>query len=82
MASTSYCYDPEVFCNFLDDNMTLSKFSVAVGSTASVPEDPDCVIFECNEAVGGFFDGFAASADAVHAENSKRVAAELLKIFR
>ena len=79
MASTRCCYDPEVFCDLLDDNMALSKFSAAVGSTTSVPEDPDCVIFECNEAVGGFSDEFAASAGAAHAEKHKGVTTELLK---
>ena len=52
MVSTSCCCDPEVFYNLLDDNLALSNFSAAVRSTTSVPKDPDCVIFECNESVG------------------------------
>ena len=79
MASTSCCYDPEVFCNLLDDNMALSKCSAAVGSTTSVPEDTNCVIFECKEAVGGFSDEFTASVCATHAEKPKGVTSELLK---
>ena len=41
VASTSCCYDPEVFCDLLDDNLALSKLSAAVGSTTSVSDDPD-----------------------------------------
>ena len=56
---------------------------MAVGSTTAVPEDPDCVIFECQEAVGGFADNFTAAADAAHAEKPKGVSADLLqKIWR
>ena len=36
VAFTSCCYDSEVFYNFLDDNMALSKFSTSVGSTTSL----------------------------------------------
>ena len=79
MASTSCCYYPEVFCNLIDDNMALSKFSAAVESITSVPEDPDYVIFECNKAVGGFSGGFAASASAAHAKKPKGGTAELFK---
>ena len=68
-----------MFCNLLDDSIALSRFSAAVESTTSVPEDPDCVIFECNAAVGGSSDEFAASAGATHAEKPKGVTAELLK---
>ena len=79
VAFTNCCYDPEVFCHVLDDTMALSKFSVAAGSTTSAPEDPDCVIFERNETVGGFSDKFAASTSATHAEKPKGVTAELRK---
>jgi hypothetical protein len=68
-----------VFCGLLDGNMALSNCFAAVGSTTSVPEDPDCVIFECNAAVGGFSDGFTASAGATHVEKPKGTTDELLK---
>ena len=78
VASTSCCYDLEVFCDLLDDNMVFSKFSDDVGSTVEVPGDPDCVIFECTEAGGGFSDKFVAYAGATHAEKPKDVTAEIL----
>ena len=59
--------------------MALSKFSAASSSTASVPEDPDCVIFEFNEAVGVFYDQFAVSAGVTHSDKQKEVTAESLK---
>ena len=78
MASTSCCYDPEVFCDLLHEHIGLSKFSTAVGSTTAVPEDPDCVIFEYQEAVGGFADNFTAAGSTAHAEKPKKVSADLV----
>ena len=79
MTSISCWYDPEVICDLLDDNMAVSKFSAALGSTTSVPEDPDCVIFKCSEVVDGFYDESAASAAVAHTEKPKGVTVELLK---
>ena len=53
VAAASPCYDPIIFDELLRENAARSKFASAVGSTATYSEDPDCVIFECHEAVGG-----------------------------
>ena len=45
VTSRSSVFDPEVFCNLLYDQIALSNFSVAVGSTTANPQDPDCEIF-------------------------------------
>ena len=63
VAFTSCCYDPRVVCDLLDVNMALSKLFAAVGSTTSIPEDPNYVTFECNGAVGGFSDEFTAGVN-------------------
>ena len=38
-------FDPEVFCDLLYDEISLSTFSGAVVSTAANPQNPDCEIF-------------------------------------
>ena len=38
VASVSCAYDPVIFCDILDDNIALSKFSTAVGSTTDSPK--------------------------------------------
>jgi len=35
----------------IDNHISLSKFACAIGSITSENDDPDCVIFECQEAV-------------------------------
>ena len=79
VTSTSCCYAHEIFCDLLDEDIELFKFSTAVGSTTAVPDDPDCVIFECHEAVGGFSNSFQTTASAAHAEKPKGVSADLLQ---
>ena len=59
--------------------MTLPKVSAAIGSILLVPNDTDCIIIECNEAVGGFSDNVGASEGAAHAEKPKGVSSELMK---
>ena len=48
-ASVSCVYDPALFCDLLDDNIALSKFSTAVGSTTAKFQDPDSVIDSWND---------------------------------
>ena len=38
-------FDPELFCDLLDDEIALSKFSGAVGSTTANLQNPDCETF-------------------------------------
>ena len=80
-ASISCAYDPVLFCDLLDDNITLFKFSAAVGSTKVKQQYPDCVMdnwYQC-ESVGsgsGYMDAFISAS---HSENPKGVDAELLQ---
>ena len=41
VASVSGAYDPEIFCEMINEQVATSKFSVAVGSTMANPQDPD-----------------------------------------
>ena len=41
VASDSGAYTPEIFCEMINDQVTTSKFSAAVGSTMANPQDPD-----------------------------------------
>ena len=81
VGSTSCCYGPEVFCDLFDNNTALSKVSAAIGSTTSIPEDPGCVIFKCNKAVGDFSDEFTVSAGATPAEKPNGITAALFNKF-
>ena len=45
VASMSIVFDPEVFCDIIDDQISLSKFYGAFGSTTVNPKNPDCEIF-------------------------------------
>ena len=44
VASVSGAYDPEIFCEIINEQVATSKFSAAVGSTMEKPQDPDCEI--------------------------------------
>ena len=44
VASVSCAYDPVLFCDLLDDNIALSKFSTAFGNTTASPKDRDSVM--------------------------------------
>ena len=85
VASISCAYYPLLFCDLLDDNISLSKFSTSVGSTTVKQQDPESEmnIWDQCESVGlgsGHMDAFASAS---HAENPKGVDAELLqKIWR
>ena len=39
-ALVSGAYDPEIFCEMINDQVTTSKFSAAVGSNMANPQDP------------------------------------------
>ena len=41
VASVSGAYDPESFCEMINEQVATSKFSAAVGSTMASPQDPD-----------------------------------------
>ena len=86
VASVSCAYYPVLFCDILDDNIALSKFSTAVGSKTASPKDPDSVIdlldspqdLDCESLGSGnkFMDAFAS---ATRAENPKGVDTKLLQ---
>ena len=86
VASVSCAYDPVLFCDILDDNIALLKFSTAAGSTTASPKDPDSVMeirdspqdpdYESLGSIKKFMD---ASASETHAENPKGVDVELLQ---
>ena len=89
VASVSCTYDPVLFCDLLDDNIALSKFATAVGSTTAKYQDPDSVIDFWDDPepnVEHISEGSALMdvfASATHAEKPKGVNAELLqKIWR
>ena len=44
VASVSCAYEPVLFCDLLDNNIDLSKFSTAVGSTTARLEHPESVM--------------------------------------
>ena len=80
----SNLFNPEVFCDILDDQIALSKFSGAVGSTAANPQNPDCEIFlnpqdpdcEILSASDKIMNEFSS---ALHAEKPKGVSAKILE---
>ena len=41
VASSSGAYDPEIFCEMINDQVTTSKFSSDVESTMANPQDTD-----------------------------------------
>ena len=49
VASVSGAYDPEIFCEMINEQVTTSKFSAAVGSTMANPQDPDREILYATE---------------------------------
>ena len=49
VASASGAYDPEIFCDIINDQVTTSKFLAAVGSTMANPQDPDWEILYATE---------------------------------
>ena len=58
-------YDPEIFCEMINDQVTTSKFSAAVGSTMANPQDPDWeILYATDQEMRGF-------ASANHAEKRK-----------
>ena len=73
VASASGTYDPEIFCEMINDQVATSKFLNAVGSTMANPQDPDCkILYATKEEMRGF-------SSATHAEKWKGVSPELLK---
>ena len=76
-------FDPEVFCDLLYDEISLSTFSGDVVSTAANPQNPDCEIFanpqdpdcEMLDASDKIMNAFSS---AMHTKTPKQVSAELL----
>ena len=77
VASVSGAYDPEIFCEMINEQVATSKFSAAVGNTMVNPQDPYReIIYATEQEMRGF-------ASATHAEKRKGVSPELLeKIWR
>ena len=65
VASVSGAYTPDIFCDMMNEQVATSKFSAAVGSTMTNPQDPDRVILYATEQE---MRGFASET---HAENGK-----------
>ena len=77
VASVSGAYDPEIFCEMINEQVTTSRLSAALGSTMANSQDPDRDIHKATEQE---MIGFAS---ATHAEKQKGVSPELLeKIWR
>ena len=67
VASVSGTYDPEIFCDMINEQVATSKFSAAVGSTMANPQDPDReILYATEQEMRGF-------ASATHAEKWKGV---------
>ena len=67
VASASGAYNPEIFCEMINDQVATSKFSAAVGSTMANPQDPDSeIIYATEQEMRGF-------ASATHAEKHNGV---------
>ena len=87
VASVSWAYDPVLFCDLLDNNIALSKFSTAVGSTIAKSQDPDSVIVFWDdpkpepdvEHIGKGCLLLDVFASATHAKKSKGIDSELLQ---
>ena len=45
VADVSYILDPGILCDLLDEQLSLSRLSAAVGSTVDNPQDPYCLVF-------------------------------------
>ena len=72
VASVSGAYDPEIFCEMINEQVATSKFSAAVGSTMANPQDRDReILYATEKEMRGF-------ASATHAEKQKGVSPELL----
>ena len=80
----SSVFEPEVFCDLLDDQIALSKFSGAIVSTKenpqnhdfeifANPQDPDCEMLDASDKMLNVF------ASATHAEKLKGVSARILE---
>ena len=49
VALVSGAYDPEIFCEMINEQVSTSKFLAAVGSTMANPQDPDSEILYATE---------------------------------
>ena len=86
VASVSCAYYPVLFCDILDDNISLAKFSNAVGIMIPIPKYPDIVMDlwdspqdpDC-ESLGSIHKFLDAFAIPTHAEKPKVVDAELFQ---
>ena len=76
-ALASGAYDPEIFYEIINDQVTTSNFSAAVGITMANAQDPDWdIIYATEQEIRRF-------ASANHAEKRNGVSPELLeKIWR
>ena len=45
VASISIAFEPKIFCDILYDQIAMSKFPGAIGSTTANPHNPDFEIF-------------------------------------
>ena len=77
VAFDSGAYDPEIFCEMINDQVATSKFSAAIGSTMANPQDHDWeILYATEQEMRGF-------ASATNAKKRKGVSPELLeKIWR
>ena len=72
VALVSGTYDPEIFCEMINEQVATSKFSAAVGSTMVNPQDPDReILYETDQEMRGF-------ESANNAEKRKGVSTEIL----
>ena len=84
VASIIIVFDPKVFCDLLDDQISQSKFSSAVGSTTGNPQNPDCEILENTkdtdyEMLDTSDKMMNTFASATRAKKPKAVSSELLE---
>ena len=77
VASVSGAYDPESFCEMINEQVATSKLSAAVGNTMASPQYPEReILYENQQEMRRF-------ASATHAEKRKGVSPKLLdKIWR
>ena len=67
VASVSGEYNPEIFCEMINEQVATSKFSAAVGCTMANPQDTDReILFATEQEIRVF-------ASATHAEKRKGV---------
>ena len=75
VASVSGAYNPEIFCEMINEQVATSKFSAAVENTMANPQDPDReILYATDQEMRGF-------ASATHYENRKGVSLELVTFF-